>query len=65
MNSSSKVNSPPPIYGHTANLYYNYMIITFGRDIDNRMYNSKAYLGDIEIILGLHISILPLPLNVY
>ncbi|RHZ54928.1 hypothetical protein Glove_421g68 [Diversispora epigaea] len=45
--SSSKANSPPTIYGHTANLYYNYMIIAFGYDADNRIYNSKVYLYDI------------------
>ncbi|RHZ87084.1 hypothetical protein Glove_40g97 [Diversispora epigaea] len=45
--SSSKDNSPPSIYGHTANLYYNYMIITFGYDIDNQTYSSKVYLYDI------------------
>ncbi|RHZ87162.1 hypothetical protein Glove_40g104 [Diversispora epigaea] len=32
---------------HTAILYYNYMIITFGYDIDNQTYSSKAYLYDI------------------
>ncbi|RHZ58575.1 hypothetical protein Glove_372g34 [Diversispora epigaea] len=42
--SSSKANSSPSLYGHTANLYYKYMIITFGYDIDNAMYNSKVYL---------------------
>ncbi|CAG8828062.1 25925_t:CDS:1, partial [Dentiscutata erythropus] len=26
---SASFNSPPSIYGSTANLYYNYMIITF------------------------------------
>ncbi|CAG8773123.1 6684_t:CDS:2, partial [Dentiscutata erythropus] len=46
--SSSNVNSPPSIYGHTANLYYNYMIITFGYDIDNETYNSQVYLYDIK-----------------
>ncbi|RHZ87193.1 hypothetical protein Glove_40g165 [Diversispora epigaea] len=45
--SSSKVNSPPSIYGHTANLYNNYMIITFGQDEDNNVYNSIIYLYDI------------------
>ncbi|RHZ46814.1 hypothetical protein Glove_606g185 [Diversispora epigaea] len=29
--SNSKANSSPSIYGHFANLYFNYMIITFGR----------------------------------
>ncbi|RHZ87196.1 hypothetical protein Glove_40g162 [Diversispora epigaea] len=45
--SSSKVNSLPSIYGHKANLYYNYAIITFGYDMDNDDYNSKIYLYDI------------------
>ncbi|RHZ71085.1 hypothetical protein Glove_262g58 [Diversispora epigaea] len=45
--SGSKVNSPPFIYGHTANLYYNYMIITFGYNIDNGMHNSQVYFYDI------------------
>ncbi|RHZ53491.1 hypothetical protein Glove_441g22 [Diversispora epigaea] len=30
--SSSEVNSPPSIWGHTANLYNDYMIITFGNN---------------------------------
>ncbi|RHZ69937.1 hypothetical protein Glove_276g6 [Diversispora epigaea] len=47
--SNSNVNSTPPsIYGHTANLYYNYMIITFGFDIDNKIYNNKVYLYNIK-----------------
>ncbi|RHZ53482.1 hypothetical protein Glove_441g92 [Diversispora epigaea] len=38
----------PSIYGHSANLYCNYMIITFGFDIDNKTYNShQVYLYDI------------------
>ncbi|RHZ53502.1 hypothetical protein Glove_441g78 [Diversispora epigaea] len=41
-------NSPPSIYGSTANLYYNYMIITFGRNINTLEYNSKVYLYDIK-----------------
>ncbi|RHZ71073.1 hypothetical protein Glove_262g60 [Diversispora epigaea] len=47
--SSSEINSPPSIYGHTANLYYNYMIITFGYDADTNyvIYNSTVYLYDI------------------
>ncbi|RHZ54915.1 hypothetical protein Glove_421g133 [Diversispora epigaea] len=45
--SGSNANSPPSIYGHTANLYNNYMIITFGYDIDDQMYNSQVYLYDI------------------
>ncbi|RHZ89564.1 hypothetical protein Glove_13g197 [Diversispora epigaea] len=46
--SNSKVNLPPSIYGHTANLYYNYMIVTFGFNIDNKTYNSQVYLFDIR-----------------
>ncbi|RHZ89569.1 hypothetical protein Glove_13g204 [Diversispora epigaea] len=46
--SNSKVNPPPSIYGHTANLYYNYMIVTFGFDIDNQTFNSQVYLYDIR-----------------
>ncbi|RHZ54986.1 hypothetical protein Glove_421g123 [Diversispora epigaea] len=45
--SGSKVNSPPSIYGHTANLYNNYMIITFGYDIDNQILNSQVYFYDV------------------
>ncbi|RHZ53481.1 hypothetical protein Glove_441g93 [Diversispora epigaea] len=47
--NSSKANTPPSIYGHTANLYYDYMmIITFGYNIDNQTYNSQVYLYDIK-----------------
>lgn len=28
--SNAQYNSPPSMYGHTANLYSNYMITTFG-----------------------------------
>ncbi|RHZ71080.1 hypothetical protein Glove_262g56 [Diversispora epigaea] len=45
--SSSEVNPPPSIYGHTANLYYNYMIITFGYSLDYGTYNSQVYLYNI------------------
>ncbi|RHZ89864.1 hypothetical protein Glove_9g260 [Diversispora epigaea] len=49
---SSKNNSPPPLHGHEANLYYNYMIITFGYLVGNNTwlnstYNENAYLYDI------------------
>ncbi|RHZ71072.1 hypothetical protein Glove_262g66 [Diversispora epigaea] len=44
--SSFQVNSPS-IYGHTANLYNNHMIITFGYDMDVQMYNFRVYLYDI------------------
>ncbi|RHZ52454.1 hypothetical protein Glove_461g45 [Diversispora epigaea] len=40
------IPAPPYIYGHTANLYYNYMIITFGilAGNDVNKYNSQVYL---------------------
>ncbi|RHZ53543.1 hypothetical protein Glove_441g64 [Diversispora epigaea] len=46
---SSKINSPPSISGHGANLYYNYMIITFGflNGNSTSTYNSDVYLYDI------------------
>ncbi|RHZ51612.1 hypothetical protein Glove_476g64 [Diversispora epigaea] len=46
--SNSEVNSPPSIYGHTANLYNDYMIITFGYNIDAQLYNSQVYLYNIK-----------------
>ncbi|RHZ54934.1 hypothetical protein Glove_421g64 [Diversispora epigaea] len=61
--SSSKVNSPPTIYGHTANLYYSYAIITFGYDADNVMYNSKVYLYDITNNTWVTLFNLPPPLS--
>ncbi|RHZ89482.1 hypothetical protein Glove_13g200 [Diversispora epigaea] len=45
--SISKDNSPQSLYGHSANLYYNYMIITFGYNIENKTFNSQVYLYDI------------------
>ncbi|RHZ53521.1 hypothetical protein Glove_441g85 [Diversispora epigaea] len=48
--SNSKVNSPPSIYGHTANLYNDHMIITFGFNIDAQLFSSssQAYLYNIK-----------------
>ncbi|RHZ53216.1 hypothetical protein Glove_444g20 [Diversispora epigaea] len=43
----SKFNSPPSIYGHSANLYFDYMIITFGYSLDDQAYNSQVYLYNI------------------
>ncbi|RHZ86378.1 hypothetical protein Glove_51g90 [Diversispora epigaea] len=45
--SNSKANSPPSIYSHSANLYFNYMIITFGYNVDDQIYNSQVYLYNI------------------
>ncbi|RHZ86443.1 hypothetical protein Glove_51g87 [Diversispora epigaea] len=45
--SNSKANSPPSIYGHSANLYFNYMIVLFGYNADDEIFNSQAYLYDI------------------
>ncbi|RHZ86442.1 hypothetical protein Glove_51g86 [Diversispora epigaea] len=44
--SNSKVNSPPFIYGHSSNLYFNYMIILFGYNADDQIYNSQVYIYD-------------------
>ncbi|RHZ81950.1 hypothetical protein Glove_116g48 [Diversispora epigaea] len=41
-------NSSPILYGHTANLYGNYMICVFGYDMDNSDLNSQIYLFDIS-----------------
>ncbi|RHZ82474.1 hypothetical protein Glove_109g244 [Diversispora epigaea] len=48
--SDSEVNSPPSIYGHTANLYNDFMIITFGYDADTQLYSSSSqvYLYNIK-----------------
>ncbi|RHZ52408.1 hypothetical protein Glove_461g38 [Diversispora epigaea] len=46
--SSSVENSPPPIWGHTANLYNDYMITTFGFNINTRSYTSQVYLYNIK-----------------
>ncbi|RHZ45758.1 hypothetical protein Glove_655g13 [Diversispora epigaea] len=45
---NSKTNSPPSIRGHTANLYYDYMIITFGWNTDAGSYSSLVYLYNIK-----------------
>ncbi|RHZ53538.1 hypothetical protein Glove_441g56 [Diversispora epigaea] len=48
--SDSDLDSPPSIYGHTANLYNDIMIITFGFNLDTRLYSSSAqvYLYNIK-----------------
>ncbi|RHZ89491.1 hypothetical protein Glove_13g68 [Diversispora epigaea] len=48
--SDSKVNSPPSIYGHTANLYNDFMIITFGFNLDTQLFSSsgQVYLYNIK-----------------
>ncbi|RHZ45765.1 hypothetical protein Glove_655g8 [Diversispora epigaea] len=46
--SKSELNSPPSIYGHAANLYNDYMIITFGFVIDTNSYASQVYLYNIK-----------------
>ncbi|RHZ53536.1 hypothetical protein Glove_441g55 [Diversispora epigaea] len=48
--SGSEENSPPSIYAHTANLYYDFMIITFGFNLDTQLYSSSAqvYLYNIK-----------------
>ncbi|RHZ52661.1 hypothetical protein Glove_459g12 [Diversispora epigaea] len=43
----SEFNSPPSIHGHSANLYFNYMIITFGNNTNDKTYNSQVYLYNI------------------
>ncbi|RHZ52449.1 hypothetical protein Glove_461g40 [Diversispora epigaea] len=45
---NSKVNSPPPIWGHSADLYYDYMITTFGFNLNTRSYTSQVYLYNIK-----------------
>ncbi|RHZ48451.1 hypothetical protein Glove_551g15 [Diversispora epigaea] len=47
ISSNSDSNSLPSIYGHSANLYFNYIIITFGFNIDTSLYNSNVYLYNI------------------
>ncbi|RHZ46873.1 hypothetical protein Glove_606g73 [Diversispora epigaea] len=44
---SSYYNSPPLLFGHSANIYENYMIITFGFDKDNLVMNSQIYFFHI------------------
>ncbi|RHZ45759.1 hypothetical protein Glove_655g4 [Diversispora epigaea] len=48
--SNSEETSPPSIYGHTANLYNDYMIITFGFNLDTQLYSSSSqvYLYNIK-----------------
>ncbi|RHZ53520.1 hypothetical protein Glove_441g84 [Diversispora epigaea] len=48
--SNSEANSPPSVWGHTANLYYDYMIITFGFEIDTKSYSpsSQVHLYNIK-----------------
>ncbi|RHZ88418.1 hypothetical protein Glove_23g73 [Diversispora epigaea] len=46
--SNSKINSPPSIRGHTANLYYDYMIIIFGLDTNTGLFSSQVYLYNIK-----------------
>ncbi|RHZ81919.1 hypothetical protein Glove_116g51 [Diversispora epigaea] len=41
-------NSSPGLFGHTANLYGNYMICAFGYDLDNSDLNSQIYLFDVS-----------------
>ncbi|RHZ47254.1 hypothetical protein Glove_586g11 [Diversispora epigaea] len=43
----SSSDSSPYLYAHTANLYGNYMIVTFGYDMDNKDRNSQIYLLDV------------------
>ncbi|RHZ52435.1 hypothetical protein Glove_461g28 [Diversispora epigaea] len=46
--SSSKANSPPYIWRHVANLYYDFMIISFGMEINTQLYSSQVYLYNIK-----------------
>ncbi|RHZ82475.1 hypothetical protein Glove_109g246 [Diversispora epigaea] len=48
--SDSEINSPPSIYGHTANLYNDLMIITFGFNLDTQFFSSsgQVYLYNIK-----------------
>ncbi|RHZ53509.1 hypothetical protein Glove_441g6 [Diversispora epigaea] len=48
--SNSEENSPPSTYGHTANLYNDFMIITFGFNLDTQLYSSsgQVYLYNIK-----------------
>ncbi|RHZ47268.1 hypothetical protein Glove_586g9 [Diversispora epigaea] len=43
----SSSDSSPCLYAHTANLYGNYMIVTFGLDMDKQVLNSQIYLLDV------------------
>ncbi|RHZ45757.1 hypothetical protein Glove_655g14 [Diversispora epigaea] len=44
----SETNSPPSIMGHTANLYYDFMIITFGYETVTEVDSSQVYLYNIK-----------------
>ncbi|RHZ78027.1 hypothetical protein Glove_168g32 [Diversispora epigaea] len=46
--SNSEVGAPPSIYGHTANLYNDYMIITFGKELDLNNFASQVYFYNIK-----------------
>ncbi|RHZ77938.1 hypothetical protein Glove_168g40 [Diversispora epigaea] len=46
--TKSEVGAPPSIYGHTANLYNDYMIITFGRELDTNNFASQVYFYNIK-----------------
>ncbi|RHZ90016.1 hypothetical protein Glove_9g301 [Diversispora epigaea] len=41
-------SSPPLLFGHSANLYGNYMIVTFGVNMDTLTMNSQIYLFDVS-----------------
>ncbi|RHZ46789.1 hypothetical protein Glove_606g121 [Diversispora epigaea] len=41
-------DSPPLLYGHNANLHGNYMIITFGVNLDNLEMSTQIYLFDVN-----------------
>ncbi|RHZ77943.1 hypothetical protein Glove_168g45 [Diversispora epigaea] len=46
--SNSEVGAPSSIYGHTANLYNDYMIITFGIELDTNKHSSQVYFYNIK-----------------
>ncbi|RHZ70758.1 hypothetical protein Glove_267g62 [Diversispora epigaea] len=41
-------SSPPLLFGHSANLYGNYMIVAFGCDVNALTMNSQIYLFDVN-----------------
>ncbi|RHZ78074.1 hypothetical protein Glove_168g55 [Diversispora epigaea] len=45
---NSEVNAPPYIWGHTANLYNDYMIITFGSELGLNNSVSQVYFYNIK-----------------
>ncbi|RHZ88419.1 hypothetical protein Glove_23g79 [Diversispora epigaea] len=47
ISSNSIVNPPPSIYGHTANLFNDYMIFHFEM-IDIQLYTSQVYRYNIK-----------------